>query len=145
MNGVFEGLGALLFFIVVGGMLIEFSERGFFKRRPQRTEQPRASTPATPSRHEIDAFLEPMGPVRRALAEMPEAQRHHWMQQASRVLTEVQEIDRWLQAVQGWAPHQREAVFATAEAKILTRQRLIGDFAREVLVAASTGSPADQG
>ena len=86
-----------------------------------------------------------MGPVRRALAAMPEAQRHHWMQQASRVLAEVQENDRWLQAVQTWAPHQREAVLATAEAKILTRQRLIGDFAREVLVAASTGSPADQG
>lgn len=145
MNVVFEGLGALLVFIVTGGgMLIKFSERGFFKRRPHRSEQPMANTPAMPSSQEIDAFLEPMEPVRRALAGMPEAQRQHWMRQASLVLTEVLEIDRWLQTVQTSAPHQREAVFATGLAKILTRQRLMGDFGHDAQ-AASTCSPADHG
>lgn len=145
MIGPFEAVGGLLFLLVVGGMLIEFAEHGFFKRRQHRSGPPRGSTPLAPSPQEIDAFLEPMGPVRRALEAMPESQRADWMQQASQVLAEVQEIDRWLQSVQSWAPHQREAVFDMAQDKLQTRQRLILSFAREVLQAAADDSRASHG
>jgi len=135
-----EAAGLALLTIVVGGTLFDiYGERGFKRRRNTDAPRTTASTPSPalplPYSVEVDAFLEPMEPVRRALQVMPEAQREIWRRKAAEVVVEVREIDHWLQAVSTWAPHQRESVYSTAEAKVLRRQTLIAEFARDALQA----------
>lgn len=139
MIDLVEAAGLLLLTVVVGGTLFDiYGERGFKKRRNTRsatsisapTESPALPLPYSA---DVDAFLEPMEPVRRALQTMPEAQRELWRRKAAEVLVEVRDIDQWLHAVSTWAPHQRETVYATAEAKVHRRQTLINEFARDAL------------
>lgn len=142
--GFFEGLGMLVFTLVVGGFCINLAERrrdrlhNLAVRRHREAAQPPAPSPGPlPSPGELEAFLERMQPVRRALLRMNEHERDHWHRKAHEAIKEIQAIDDWLQAVSTWAPHQREAVEQIAREKVQTRQRLIMDFARGVLHAAA--------
>ena len=143
--GFFEGLGLLVFTLVVGGICIDFAERRQNRRHNLAVQRHReASQPGSlPSPEALEAFLARMEPVRRALSRMGEEERDHWHRKAHEAIKEVQAIDNWLQTVSTWAPHQREAVEQTAQEKVQARQRLIMDFARGVLQAApaSTSAP----
>lgn len=147
--GFFEGLGMLVFTLVVGGICIDLAERrqnrlhNLAVRRHREAAQPATPSPGPlPSRGDLEAFLERMEPVRRALARMTEQERDHWHRKAHVAIQEIRAIDDWLQAINTWAPHQREAVEQSAQDKVQTRQRLIMDFARGVLQAAAP-SPSD--
>ncbi|MDZ4128067.1 MAG: hypothetical protein U1E02_28450 [Hydrogenophaga sp.] len=145
--GFFEGLGMLVFTLVVGGICIDLAERrqnrrhNLAVRRHTQAAQPPSPGPL-PSPDALEAFLAHMEPVRRALSRMTKQKRDHWHRKAHVAIKEIQAIDDWLQSVSTWAPHQREAVEQSAQDKVHARQRLIMDFARGVLQATAT-SPSD--
>lgn len=145
--GFFEGLGMLVFTLVVGGICIDLAERRQNRRHNLAVRQHReAAQPPSPgplpSPDALEAFPAHMEPVRRALSRMTEQERDHWHRKAHVAIKEIQAIDDWLQTVSTWAPHQREAVEQSAQDKVQTRQHLIMDFARGVLQATAP-SPSD--
>jgi xanthine/CO dehydrogenase XdhC/CoxF family maturation factor len=147
--GFFEGLGMLVFTLVVGGICFDLAEKrqnrrhNLAVRRHREAAQPPTPSPGPlPSPGELEVYLERMEPVRRALSRMNDQERDYWHRKAHVAIKEIQAIDDWLQAVSTWAPHQREAVEQSAQDKVQTRQRLIMDFARGVL-QASAPSPSD--
>lgn len=148
--GFFEGLGMLVFTLFVGGICIRIGDWWADRRshlaaqRHRKAAQPPAPSPGPlPSPDALEAFMANMEPVRRALSRMTEQERDHWHRKAHVAIKEIQAIDDWLQTVSTWAPHQREAVEQNAQDKVQTRQRLIMDFAREVLLQAAAPSPSD--
>lgn len=140
----FEGLGALIAFLVVGGLWIEMAERRDNRRSSLTTQRHSSVGGSSPSSEALEAFLASMEPVRRALSRMTVHERERWHRKAHEVMREVQTIDQWLHAVSTWAPHQRESVVESAQDKVLLRQRLIMDFAREVLQAQAPSNPATE-
>lgn len=122
--------------LVVGGMWVDMASSGGRQRSTRSPQRDRSDEGPLPSPEALEAFLERVEPVRRALSRMPEQERDHWHRMAHQTIKEIQAIDDWLQAVGSWAPHQREAVEQNARDKVQARQRLVMDYARGVLQAA---------